>query len=99
MTRVRITTPALDDLADLWSFHARESEPRAQAWVDAILKTIALLEVTPLIGHERQESFLKGFRSLTYKRYIIFYRVLGSEVQVLRIIHGHRDIESVFDVS
>ena len=99
MTRVQITSPALDDLADLWSFHARESEPRAQAWVDAILKTIALLEVTSLIGHERQESYLKGLRSLTHKRYIIFYRVSREEIQVIRIIHGHRDLESVFNVS
>ena len=99
MTRVQITSPALDDLADLWSFHARESDPRAQAWVDAILKTIALLEVTPLIGHDRQESYLKGLRSLTHKRYIIFYRMQGSDVQVLRIIHGHRDLESVFNTA
>ena len=39
----------------------------------------------------RQQA-IKGFR-----RYLIFYRLIDSEVEILRVIHGARDIEDILD--
>ncbi len=39
----------------------------------------------------RQQA-IKGFR-----RYLIFYRFIDSGVEILRVIHGARDIEDIFD--
>jgi hypothetical protein len=37
----------------------------------------------------RQQA-IKGFR-----RYLIFYRLIDSGVEILRVIHGARDIEDI----
>ena len=29
--------------------------------------------------------------------YLIFYRLIDSEVEILRVIHGARDIEDILD--
>lgn len=39
----------------------------------------------------RQQA-IKGFR-----RYLIFSRLIDSEVEILRVIHGARDIEDILD--
>lgn len=36
-------------------------------------------------------------RSFAAGRYIIFYRVLAEEVEILRVIHSARDIERIFE--
>jgi len=36
-------------------------------------------------------------RKRVYERYVILYRVLEKEVEVLRIVHGARDWVSILD--
>ncbi|MBX6312378.1 MAG: type II toxin-antitoxin system RelE/ParE family toxin [Isosphaeraceae bacterium] len=43
---------------------------------------------------------LAGLRCSTvpgYKKYLIFYRPIENGIEVLRVIHGARDIESLFE--
>jgi len=39
---------------------------------------------------------LPGLRSLPYKGYVIFFSYAANEVYIVTIIHGHRDIDSIF---
>ena len=45
----------------------------------------------PDLADIRQQS-IKGFR-----KYLIFYRITESEIDILRVIHGARDIETILD--
>ena len=45
----------------------------------------------PNLADIRQQS-IKGFR-----KYLIFYRITESEIDILRVIHGARDIETILD--
>ncbi|WP_341525663.1 type II toxin-antitoxin system RelE/ParE family toxin [Nostoc sp. UHCC 0302] len=45
----------------------------------------------PSLGDIRQYA-IKGF-----KKYIIFYRVTELGIEILRVIHGARDIEAILD--
>ncbi len=36
-----------------------------------------------------------GIRRRTYGNYLIFYRVSGTAVEVLHILHGARDVERI----
>jgi toxin ParE1/3/4 len=36
-------------------------------------------------------------RSLTIGRYVIFYLPRTSGIEVVRVLHGSRDIESIFE--
>jgi plasmid stabilization system protein ParE len=35
-------------------------------------------------------------RSIVVVPYLIFYRVREDSVQIVRVLHGHRDIEAMF---
>ena len=37
-----------------------------------------------------------GLRSLPVENYLIFYRVRDDTVEVLRVIHGARDLGAIF---
>lgn len=67
--------------------------------VDADLKRLAEM---PNIGSRRESDHprLAGVRSLPvsgFRNFLIFYRSTDSELQLLRVIHGARDIERAFD--
>ena len=34
-------------------------------------------------------------RRRLYRNYLIFYRVTGDDVEILRIVHGRRDLETL----
>jgi toxin ParE1/3/4 len=48
------------------------------------------------MGRTREELG-PGLRSVLVQRYVLFYRVTTSGVEVLRILHGVRDLESLLD--
>lgn len=47
------------------------------------------------MGHERNE-LRDGLRSSVFKSYVIFYRYLGDELEVVNILEGHRDMDAFF---
>lgn len=49
----------------------------------------------PEMGRKR-DDLLPDIRGFPVERYIIFYRVLGTGVEIVRVLHGARDIESIF---
>jgi toxin ParE1/3/4 len=66
--------------------------------VEAVAAAYLSLLDFPLRGRSREE-FLPGLRSLVVEKYIVFYQVEGEVVIVARIIHGARDLESIFGQS
>ena len=47
------------------------------------------------MGRERNE-LRDGLRSSVFKSYVIFYRYLGDELEVVNILEGHRDMDAFF---
>jgi plasmid stabilization system protein ParE len=37
-------------------------------------------------------------RRCVYRDYLIFYRIFGSNIEVLHVLHGARDYEAILDV-
>ena len=50
---------------------------------------------TPNLGGKRPE-LSAGLRSIPVGQYVIFYRVLADAVEIVNVIHGARDIDSLF---
>lgn len=50
----------------------------------------------PEIGRARPE-FGRDLRSVLVSPYIVFYRIEQDEIQILRILHGRRDLKTFFD--
>jgi len=64
-------------------------------------ETFALIATQPKMGRLRNfgNPLLQGVRMCLVKgfdRYLIFYRPLKNGIEVLRIVHGARDIEDLF---
>lgn len=64
--------------------------------VKEITKKFALLRDFPEAGRE-QHNLLINLRSLAVKGYIIFYQPSGDAVEILRVLHGSRDVDRIFE--
>jgi toxin ParE1/3/4 len=92
----RISPRASEDLTEIWSYIADDSVSNADAFIDKLYETIQLLARQPGSGR-RREDLASGILSFSFGRYIIFYRVIVSAIEVVRVLHGARDIENIFE--
>lgn len=87
---------AADDLAEIWDYIADDSEAQADLFVDTIDRKLQLLAEQPNLGRSRPE-LAENMRSFPIGRYVIFYVVMPSYIQVVRVLHGARDLASIFE--
>jgi toxin ParE1/3/4 len=78
-----------------------ESPKLAQAFVRQLQHSFTLLSDFPLMGALRsyQHPRLHGLRMVPLKqfeRYVLFYLPHPHEIQVIRVLHGARDLPSLF---
>lgn len=95
MSAVAVRPRALTDLPEIWAYIAEDSPDRADAFVDLIDSKFQILARQPGVGRRRPE-LSSEIRSFAVGRYVVFYLSLSSGIEVVRVIHGSRDIESIF---
>ena len=98
MTRqVRVLRRAQTDLLEMQSYIARDNPTAAEGMLKAILDLIASLGEFSERGRIPQDAVLRaaGYRYLRYGEYLVFYKVLRSQVRVYRIVHGRRRYEDI----
>ena len=86
---------ALSYLAEIWDYIADDSEVRADAFVATIDAKFQTLAKQPGIGRMRDE-LATGLRSLPIGRYVIFYLSQAGGIEIIRVLHGARDIDTIF---
>ena len=96
MSQLRISPRASSDLIEIWSYIADDSVANADAFIDKIYETIELLARQPGSGRHREE-LASEIQSFPVGRYIIFYRVVAGAIEIVRVLHGARDIENLFE--
>ena len=96
--RVEITDQAKADIADVWDYIAQDSPANASAWVLGIEKQVALLSHSPERCPRIPENEMLGtsYRHIIYGPYRVVFRVTGSQVTILRVIHGARLLDASF---
>lgn len=89
----RLTEPAWADLLALADFIANESVDAARCVVDDLDKAMRGLAEMPGKGHIR-EDLTREPRVLIWAvvRYLVVYRQDTRPLEVLRILHGSRDV-------
>ena len=96
MTPVRISAEAEADLDAIWLYIANDSPINADRFLERLVTTLTTtLSTLPLAGRTREE-FEAGLRSFPVESYIAFYRVRNNTVEIVRIIHGARDLGAIF---
>ena len=83
------------DLAEIWDYIADDNEAEADAFVETIDKKFQALAAQPNMGRKRDE-LAERLRSLAVGRYVIFYRPIPGGVEIIRVLHGSRDLDAVF---
>jgi toxin ParE1/3/4 len=86
---------ALTDLAEIWDYIAVDNVSAADAIADLIGDKVQALSRQPGMGRARPD-LANELRSLTAGRYVIFYLPLSNGVDIVRVLHGARDIETIF---
>jgi toxin ParE1/3/4 len=95
VTRARQSRRAAADLLELWVHVARDDVDAADRLLDRIDEVCATLAASPHLGRSRDE-LAPGLRSFPVGRYVIFYRVGRSGIELARVLHGARDLDLLF---
>jgi toxin ParE1/3/4 len=88
------TEQAEADLAAILEYLDERSPAAADRLAAAIDHRCELLGQLPQMGRLR-DDLMPGLRSIVIERYVLFYRSSPSAVEVLRILHGSRDVDSI----
>ena len=86
---------ARSDLTEIWNYIAADNETRADAFVDLIDQKFQALAAHPNLGRSRNE-LEEGLRSFPVGNYVIFYRAIPAGVEIVRVLHGSRDLNAFF---
>ena len=96
MAEIMKLSHATDDLAEIWDYIADDSETQADLFIDTIDRKLQLLAEQPNLGRSRGE-LAENIRSFPIGRYVIFYVAMPSCIQVVRVLHGARDLAPIFE--
>jgi toxin ParE1/3/4 len=94
MPTVVVRPRALVDLAEIWVYIADDNVEQADAFADLIGIKFQALADHPGIGRSRPE-LATDIRSFAVGRYVIFYISNPDGIDVVRVLHGARDLEAI----
>ena len=97
MARVTRRPQAETDILEIWDYIAEDSMVEADRWVDRLDERFALWATQPMMGRSRDE-LAPGVRSLAFGRYAVFFEPLQDGIDVVRVLHGTRDIDANFEL-
>lgn len=95
--RVVLLPDASRDLDEIWWYVARQSGSTmiADRLIGHIEESILKIGREPGIGRVRPE-LASGLRSVSVGSYLIFYRRRRRKSEVVRIVHGSRNLPKLF---
>lgn len=93
MTRIERSAQADADLKEIWQYLAAESEVAADRVAAGIVHRWRQLALNPYSG-PRRDDISPGLHHLVYGPYLILYRVLDNHVEIVRIVHGSRQLRN-----
>jgi len=75
---------------------------KANTFLDAAQATFESLAAMPLMGSSRPHLAaeirdLRQWRIKGFEEYLIFYRTLADGVEIIRVLHGKRNIPTILE--
>ena len=100
MARILERPKARQELEDIAVYIGRHRLSAARRVLVAVRKTYDILADMPEMGSlwKAEDPRFEGIRYFPiprYPNYVIFYRPLPDGVEILRILHGARDLEAI----
>ena len=84
-----VSPTARTDLDSIWLYVAANGgEDAASKFFDQINERFLALAAMPSMGRAVTEVRPAGMRKLSMGKYLIYYRLAGRKVRIVRVIHG-----------
>ncbi|NJM47237.1 MAG: type II toxin-antitoxin system RelE/ParE family toxin [Alkalinema sp. RU_4_3] len=97
-TKIILSPEAQLDLMDFCDY-LDESDPEvSMRFFDAARSTFVEIARMPLIGQQYEvgeTQSLRKWRIKGFRRYLIFYRVKPETIEIVRLLHGSQDVDSI----
>lgn len=90
-----ISESARNDLKEIWSYISGNDVDAAERLIRELSAKFDLLEANPALGQAKHQ-FVLNLRSFPHKRYMIFYFPIQNGVEIYRVIHSSRELETIF---
>ncbi len=94
MGSVQRTTQSEEDLIEIWLYIAQDNPPAADRVLDDMEQRFIMLADNPQMGRYRPD-IAPELRYFISGKYLILYGALTDGVQIVRVIHGARDLPNV----
>jgi toxin ParE1/3/4 len=95
MLKIVRTPAAVRDLAAITDYIAADNLTAALGFYDEIDRLLTMIAQYPEIG-EAVDDLSPGLRRFTLGNYLVFYRRIGDAIELIRVLHGARDIDGLF---
>ena len=96
---IQRTAQAEENLIEIWIYIAQDNPRAADRVLDDIEQRFHALADNPLMGRLRPD-IAPEFRYFAVGNYLILYRTVEDGIQIVRVIHGARDLPTILtDVS
>ena len=95
MSRVLKRPQAEADLLEIGLYIAADDLEASERFLDLLDRKLRLIASTPAMGRPRPE-LLPRLRSFPVGEYVVFYRPIRDGVDVVRVLNGARDADSLF---
>jgi toxin ParE1/3/4 len=97
----RLTYEAETDLAGIARHIATDNPRAASRFLEGFERACELLATMPELGHPRTFAHpdlecLRSFPIKGFEKYLVFYRVAPPVLEVVRVLHGARDLPALF---
>ena len=90
------TPEASRDLEEIHDYIAEENLNAAINLMNLVEEKCQLIAQFPEMGRKREELTV-ALRSFSVGNYVVFYRIHQNNIQVIRILNGACDIETIFE--
>jgi toxin ParE1/3/4 len=95
MARIRRSPLAEEDFREIWRYIAQFNQDAADKLLRRIDEKLQLYADNPRMGTSR-ENWAPGLRSFPVGNYVVFYRIVDDGIELVRVLHGMRDLKSMF---
>ncbi|MGA8274145.1 MAG: type II toxin-antitoxin system RelE/ParE family toxin [Candidatus Sulfotelmatobacter sp.] len=99
MTRRYFLAPeAALDLVQIWRYIKNRSSVETANRIESVIREkIASLAVSPGAGHWRKNLTDEAVKFFPVYSYLIVYRPDTKPLQIVAVLHGHRDTEQILN--
>jgi|SRR5579884_2341822 antitoxin ParD1/3/4/toxin ParE1/3/4 len=94
--RYVLAPQAAQDLAEIWRHIGNQSSLQMANHVESVIRQqIEFLSHNPGVGHRRRDLTSADVRFFPVYSYLVVYRSGTKPLQIVTILHGRRDLETI----